>query len=95
VKAKVKLSWAVVPSRRREVRAFFIEPTIITGQEETGKLMKEEIFGPVVAINVFKTEKEAIAKAVDSEFGLFFLALPGQFCTTNDDLTRFVLCRLF
>lgn len=33
--------------------------------------MKEEIFGPVVGINVFKTEKEAIAKAVDSEFGLY------------------------
>jgi aldehyde dehydrogenase (NAD+) len=51
--------------------SFFIEPTIITNQEETGRLMKEEIFGPVVGINIFKTEKEAIAKAVDSEFGLF------------------------
>lgn len=33
--------------------------------------MKEEIFGPVVGINTFKTESEAIAKAVDSEFGLY------------------------
>ena len=33
--------------------------------------MKEEIFGPVVGINTFKTESEAIAKAVDTEFGLY------------------------
>jgi aldehyde dehydrogenase (NAD+) len=33
--------------------------------------MKEEIFGPVVGINTFKTEHEAIAKAVDSEYGLY------------------------
>jgi aldehyde dehydrogenase (NAD+) len=50
---------------------FFIEPTIITGQDEDARPMKEEIFGPVVNINVFKTEKEAIAKAVDSEYGLY------------------------
>ncbi|QDS72448.1 hypothetical protein FKW77_009480 [Venturia effusa] len=50
---------------------FFIEPTIITGQAEDARPMKEEIFGPVVNINVFKTEREAIAKAVDSEYGLY------------------------
>jgi len=50
---------------------FFIEPTIITDQPENARTMKEEIFGPVVGINVFKTEKEAIEKAVDSEFGLY------------------------
>jgi aldehyde dehydrogenase (NAD+) len=33
--------------------------------------MREEIFGPVVAINTFKTEEEAIQKANDTEFGLY------------------------
>ncbi|RDI80504.1 hypothetical protein Vi05172_g9632 [Venturia inaequalis] len=50
---------------------FFIEPTIITGQAEDARPMKEEIFGPVVNINVFCTEGEAVAKAVDSEYGLY------------------------
>lgn len=52
-------------------KGYFIQPTIIADQAENAKTMKEEIFGPVVGINVFKTEKEAIAKAVDSEFGLY------------------------
>jgi aldehyde dehydrogenase (NAD+) len=52
-------------------KALFIAPTIIADQPEDAVGMKEEIFGPVVGINVFKTEAEAIAKAVDSEFGLY------------------------
>lgn len=50
---------------------FFIQPTIITDQPEDARGMKEEIFGPVVGINTFKTESEAIAKAVNSEYGLY------------------------
>jgi aldehyde dehydrogenase (NAD+) len=50
---------------------YFIQPTIIADQPEDEKTMKEEIFGPVVGINTFKTEKEVIAKAIDTEFGLF------------------------
>jgi hypothetical protein len=73
-------------------KGFFIEPTIITGQEENARLMKEEIFGPVVGINVFKTEKEAIEKAIDSEFGSFFLTFLSRVVLI---MNRLVLCRLF
>ncbi|KAJ9667541.1 hypothetical protein H2201_002410 [Coniosporium apollinis] len=50
---------------------FFIEPTIFTDVPEDAKTHKEEIFGPVVHINVFTTEVEVIAKANDSEYGLY------------------------
>jgi len=50
---------------------YFIQPTIIADAPEDARTMREEIFGPVVSINTFKTEAEAIAKAVDSEFGLY------------------------
>jgi aldehyde dehydrogenase (NAD(P)+) len=34
------------------------------------KIMKEEIFGPVVSIAKFSTDEEAIAKANDTSYGL-------------------------
>ncbi|KAK4447174.1 aldehyde dehydrogenase [Podospora aff. communis PSN243] len=50
---------------------FFIEPTVFLNTPETAKIMKEEVFGPVVNINTFETEEEVIAKANDTEFGLY------------------------
>ncbi|KAL7274759.1 hypothetical protein RUND412_002331 [Rhizina undulata] len=52
-------------------KGYFIAPTIFTKLPSTSRLMKEEIFGPVVQLNTFKTEAEAIALANDSEFGLY------------------------
>ena len=34
------------------------------------RIMREEIFGPVVAISKFKTEEEVIERANDTEYGL-------------------------
>ncbi|VTT68326.1 unnamed protein product [Fusarium fujikuroi] len=50
---------------------FFIEPTIFLDTAENAKIMKEEIFGPVVNINIIKTEEEAVQKANDTEYGLY------------------------
>lgn len=52
-------------------QGFFVSPTIFTSTPEQAQIMKEEIFGPVVNINTFVTEEEAIAKANDSEYGLY------------------------
>ncbi|KAJ5294162.1 hypothetical protein PENANT_c028G05451 [Penicillium antarcticum] len=49
----------------------FVKPTVFEGVPEDSRLMQEEVFGPVVAINTFSTEEEAIAKANNSEFGLY------------------------
>ncbi|MFZ3588781.1 aldehyde dehydrogenase family protein [Bacillus sp. DJP31] len=46
------------------------EPTIITNVNHDMKVVREEIFGPVVVVMKFKDEKEAIKLANDSEFGL-------------------------
>ncbi|KAL2173317.1 aldehyde dehydrogenase domain-containing protein [Thermothelomyces heterothallicus CBS 202.75] len=50
---------------------YFIEPTVFLDTPETARITKEEVFGPVVIINTFETEAEAIAKANDTEFGLY------------------------
>ncbi|WP_374110085.1 aldehyde dehydrogenase [Lysinibacillus sp. BPa_S21] len=49
---------------------FWYEPTIITDVTQSMKVVREEIFGPVVVVMPFSDEKEAIRLANDSEFGL-------------------------
>lgn len=49
---------------------FWYEPTIITNVTHDMKVVKEEIFGPVVVVMKFKDEKEVIKLANDTEYGL-------------------------
>lgn len=49
---------------------YWYEPTIIANVNHDMKVVKEEIFGPVVVVMKFKDEKEAIKLANDTEFGL-------------------------
>jgi acyl-CoA reductase-like NAD-dependent aldehyde dehydrogenase len=49
---------------------YFMEPTLITNLSHKHRLMNEETFGPVVAIQKVKTEDEAVKLANDSPFGL-------------------------
>lgn len=44
---------------------------IFTSIPEHSQIIKEEIFGPVVVISTFTPESEVIAKANDTEFGLY------------------------
>src|SRR5918992_1495953 len=48
----------------------FFRPAVLTGVRHDMRLMREEIFGPVVPIVTVESEDEAIALANDSEFGL-------------------------
>jgi succinate-semialdehyde dehydrogenase/glutarate-semialdehyde dehydrogenase len=48
----------------------FVEPTILCNVNDTMRIFKEEIFGPIAPIYKFSTEEEAIAMANDTEFGL-------------------------
>ena len=49
---------------------YFVEPTIFDDCNRDMKIVREEIFGPVVTIQTFETEEEAIAMANDTEYGL-------------------------
>ncbi|MBP2833103.1 aldehyde dehydrogenase family protein [Aquimarina sp. U1-2] len=48
----------------------FIEPTIFADVNRDMKIVKEEIFGPVLVVQSFETLEEAIEMANDTEFGL-------------------------
>ena len=47
-----------------------VAPVICTGVDNTMRIAREEIFGPVLAVIPFDTEEEAIAIANDSDYGL-------------------------
>lgn len=49
---------------------YFIRPTIFDHCTSDMKIVREEIFGPVVTIQTFTTEEEAIAMANDTDYGL-------------------------
>jgi acyl-CoA reductase-like NAD-dependent aldehyde dehydrogenase len=48
----------------------FIAPTVLTGVTHEMRIMREEVFGPVLPIMVVDSEEEAVELANDSEFGL-------------------------
>jgi acyl-CoA reductase-like NAD-dependent aldehyde dehydrogenase len=54
----------------RELSGDFYAPTVLTGVNHEMRIMREEIFGPVLPIIVVDSEDEALALANDSEFGL-------------------------
>lgn len=51
-------------------KGFFVEPTIFTDVTPDMRIVKEEIFGPVVVIQKFHGEEEAIRLANDTDYGL-------------------------
>ena len=59
-------------------KGYFIKPTIFTDVKNDMRIAKEEIFGPVLSIIPFETEKEAIKIVNDTEYGL------GNYLQTED-----------
>ncbi len=49
---------------------FFIQPTVFTGLANESQTNQQEIFGPVVTIQSFKDEDEAVALANGTRYGL-------------------------
>jgi aminomuconate-semialdehyde/2-hydroxymuconate-6-semialdehyde dehydrogenase len=54
----------------RCANGYFVEPTIIEGLGANCRTNMEEIFGPVVTLQTFETEEEALALANCSDYGL-------------------------
>ncbi|WP_433674737.1 NAD-dependent succinate-semialdehyde dehydrogenase [Microbacterium gorillae] len=48
----------------------FFQPTVVTGVVAGSDILREEIFGPVLAIATFEDEEEAVRLANDTEYGL-------------------------
>jgi aminomuconate-semialdehyde/2-hydroxymuconate-6-semialdehyde dehydrogenase len=67
---KLLLGGNVVKPEGRCANGLFIGPTIFEGLNAACRTNMEEIFGPVVTLQSFKTEEEALALANTSDYGL-------------------------
>ncbi len=53
-----------------ELGGLFVRPTILTGVDPEATVVREEIFGPVLTVQAFSDEAEAIRLANDTPYGL-------------------------
>ena len=51
-------------------KGFWFAPTIFTNVTEAHRVAREEIFGPVLAVQTFRTPAEALEKANNTQYGL-------------------------
>jgi acyl-CoA reductase-like NAD-dependent aldehyde dehydrogenase len=58
------------PNSGQLAEGWFVEPTIFTGVNNTMRIAREEVFGPVLSVIPFDDEEEAFTIANDSPYGL-------------------------
>ena len=68
--ARILIGGRSIKFKGRCKRGWFIEPTVIEGLDNTSALNQEEVFGPVVTLQSFRTESMAIKIANDIDYGL-------------------------
>ncbi|MBD0290152.1 MAG: gamma-aminobutyraldehyde dehydrogenase [Thermoleophilia bacterium] len=51
-------------------RGFFVKPTVVVDVDQTDEIVKREVFGPVVTVQRFADDDQAIAWANDVDYGL-------------------------
>jgi betaine-aldehyde dehydrogenase len=60
----------VAGGHRQGDRGYFFEPTVIDGLRQDDELIQKEVFGPVITVQTFSDEDEAVRWANDVPFGL-------------------------
>ncbi len=63
---------------QRETPGFYLEPALITETDNTMRINREEVFGPVASVIKVRDYEEALAVANDTAFGL-----SAGICTTS------------
>ena len=57
-------------SADRRDGGYYFRPTVITGLDQRDEMVQEEIFGPVITVQSFRDEAQAVELANDVRFGL-------------------------
>jgi aldehyde dehydrogenase (NAD+) len=58
------------PEGKLKKKGYWCKPTLFTGVAQSNRIVQEEIFGPVLAIQTFRTIEESITKANNTPYGL-------------------------
>jgi acyl-CoA reductase-like NAD-dependent aldehyde dehydrogenase len=56
--------------RSSTTRSFFVQPSVVVDVEQTDEIDPREVFGPVVTVQRFADDDQAIAWANDVDYGL-------------------------
>lgn len=56
--------------RNTELGGLYYRPTLLTDVAQDSEIVQEEVFGPVLTLQTFDTEEQAVALANDTRFGL-------------------------
>ncbi|MBX5441866.1 MAG: aldehyde dehydrogenase [Solirubrobacteraceae bacterium] len=62
----------------RRLDGLFFEPTLIAPRANDAEIVQREVFGPVLTLQTFETEEEAIALANSTEYGLAGIVYTGS-----------------
>ena len=60
----------VIGGSRPDLPGFFVAPTLVRGLDQQDEIVQEEIFGPVVTVQTFTDEADAVQKANGVPYGL-------------------------
>jgi aldehyde dehydrogenase (NAD+)/betaine-aldehyde dehydrogenase len=69
------------PARARQPEGWFVEPTVFDRVDSGMRLVREEVFGPVLAVQAFSGTQQAIEMMNDTDFGLLA-------CIWTNDVSR-------
>ena len=68
--ATAKGAKVLIGAKAPSGKGYFYPATVLTAVPDNAAMLREEIFGPVAAIQTFKSEDEAVQRANDTEYGL-------------------------
>ena len=68
--ATAKGAKVLIGAKAPSGKGYFYPATVLTAVPDNAAMLREEIFGPVAAIQTFKSEDEAVRRANDTEYGL-------------------------
>jgi acyl-CoA reductase-like NAD-dependent aldehyde dehydrogenase len=80
----------IVGGKPSDLGGAWFEPTILTGVEQSSEIVQQEVFGPVLTLQTFRTKDEAVELANGTEYGLAATLFTGDQSRAERVATRLV-----